>query len=79
MHIRLRRDRGQCGKCLLICPGYKLCITKALVVSTVAQKLSGILKEIFYIVITDTSLLLQSLPVAIASLVELYNEVEDAL
>lgn len=71
---------GSCQRIedILVASWNKLGISKALVVTTIAQELGSVFEELLQFFIRDTSFLLQSLPVAICGFAELDYEVEDA-
>lgn len=69
-HLRLRSSRRQSLKCGCGQPRDELRVTKALVISAVAQELTRIFKEETEIIGADLCLLGEAVPVAIGSMVQ---------
>jgi hypothetical protein len=68
---------GKSGEGLLVASREKLGISEALVVSTIAEELGGILQESGKLIIAYTGLGRQCLPVTVTSFVKLDDELEN--
>ena len=66
-------------KDLLGATGDELGVAEALVVSSIAEKLCGVFEKVLDVLVCDTSLLAQGLPVAGACTVESDDEIVDGL
>lgn len=79
--VFLSTGRGgrESSKGCLLASWEELCVSHALVVTTVPQEHRSIFEEVFNIIVADASLLLAGGPVTVPGLMELGYEVEDAL
>lgn len=70
---------SQCRKNLLLASGNELGVSKAFVVTAIAQELSSVFEKILQIVVADADFLLERDPIAVAIFVKRYYEVVDWL